>query len=100
VGRSRRKLDDFALVEVDFQIGDLGAESRPREGRVDADDVAARPVGDGFEEIAPGTVDLGEGDEGASQVVPARGAKLQGVEVEAQRLRGFLPRPLWASRRP
>ncbi len=37
---------------------------------IDADNVAAGPVGDRFEEIAPGAVYLGKGDEGSPQVVP------------------------------
>jgi hypothetical protein len=54
---------------ADLELRDLGAERRPREGRVDVDDVPARAVRDRLQEIAAGAVDLGERDEGAAEIV-------------------------------
>src|SRR5205814_5437084 len=84
VGGSKRgskgpeiSVEDDALTERDPELLDLRAERRPGEGRVDADDVPARAVADGLEEVAASAVDLGEGHEGAPEVVPTAGPELE-----------------------
>jgi hypothetical protein len=42
LGPLRAHLNEFLRVKLDLQLRDLGAEGRPRERRVDADDVPAR----------------------------------------------------------
>jgi hypothetical protein len=88
--RSRRKLDDFALAQLDFQLRDLGAERRPGERGVHADDVAAGAMRDGLQQIAPSAVHERQADEGAPEVVAASLAKLQRVQVEPERFGSFL----------
>jgi DNA-binding transcriptional LysR family regulator len=63
----------FVPVERDPKLGDFRAERRPGDGRVDVDDIPARAVRDGFEQVAAGPVDLSERDEGAPEVVAAPG---------------------------
>jgi len=74
-------VEDESLTQRDPELLHFVAEGRPRKRGVDADDVAARTVGDGLEEIPAGAVDLGERDEGAPQVVTAARPELQQREV-------------------
>ena len=61
--------NDLAHFARDLELLDLGAERRPGHRRVDVQDVAARPVGDHFQQVGPSAVHPGKGDEAAPQVV-------------------------------
>jgi hypothetical protein len=64
---------------IDLQLPNLGAEHRPGEGRVDADDVSA------LEDVLPGAVHLRERDERAPQILATMRAQLEQREIVVQR---------------
>ena len=70
-----------AFAEAYLELPDLLAERRPWERGVDADDVPARAVAHGFQEIAAGAIDLRQGDEGSPQVMAAAASQPQRVQV-------------------
>jgi hypothetical protein len=76
VGGSKRGSKGFATTvgkaigsQLDLELRDLRAESRPGERRIDGDNVSARSVADRLEEIASRAVDLRERDERATEIV-------------------------------
>ena len=80
----RPQFRDPSGARSDLELRDLGAERGPRKRHVDVDDVPARAVRDGLEKIAARTVDLGERDERAAEIVAAAVAEAEQDEIGAE----------------